>query len=123
MAHIHHCNEVRTLCNYFVALYSECRRFTLISFDTRKSINDIDSLGKYNCNIIKRIPVDPNQSHILFTKTNDYAFTTKDDCIDPIRITASDDPGEPYGWNNQDCITKLINMVVDFYLPFRFVKY
>ena len=91
---------MRTQCNYYVALYSERKRLALILFDTRKSINDIDSLRKSNCNIIQRIPVNSNQSQIMFTKTNDYAFTTNDDCIDSIRITASDDPVGSDGWNN-----------------------
>ena len=47
------------------------------------------------------ISVDSNQSQIMFTKTNDYAFTIKEDCIDSITITTTDDLGESIDWNNQ----------------------
>jgi hypothetical protein len=37
----------------------------------------------------------------MFHKTTDYAFTVKEEVIDLIRITTTDDIGENIDWNNQ----------------------
>ena len=66
---------------------------------TSMNTDNIDSLTKSDCNIVQIIPVDSNQSQI--TKTNDYAFTIKEDCIDSILVTTTDDLGESIDWNNQ----------------------
>ena len=68
---------------------------------TSMNTDNIDSLTKSDCNIVQTIPVDSNQSQIMFTKTNDYAFTIKEDCIDSISVTTTDDLGESIDWNNQ----------------------
>ena len=68
---------------------------------TSMNTDNIDSLTKSDCNIIQTIPVDSNQSQIMFTKTNDYAFTIKEDCIDSITVTTTNDLGESIDWNNQ----------------------
>jgi hypothetical protein len=68
---------------------------------TSMNTDNIDSLTKSDCNIIQTIPVDSNQSQIMFHKTTDYAFTVKEEVIDLIRITTTDDIGENIDWNNQ----------------------
>jgi hypothetical protein len=68
---------------------------------TSMNTDNIDSLTKSDCNIIQTIPVDSNQSRIMFTKTTDYAFTIKEDCIDSISVTTTNDLGESVDWNNQ----------------------
>ena len=37
----------------------------------------------------------------MLAKTNDYFFTIKEDCIDSIAVTTTDDLGELIDWNNQ----------------------
>jgi hypothetical protein len=48
--------------------------------------DNIDSLTKSDCDIIQTIPVDSNQSQIMFYKKTDYAFTIKEEVVDYIRI-------------------------------------
>ena len=63
--------------------------------------DNVDSLTKSNTNIIQTVPVDANQSQIIFNKTTDYAFTVKENVIDLLEIVLTDDLGNLINFNNQ----------------------
>jgi hypothetical protein len=77
--------------------------------------DNIDSLTKSTTNIIQSIPVDTNQSQIIFKKTDSFAFTVKEDVITMLNITLNDDLGQLVDFNNQHwnmtlCFTTFIDM-------------
>jgi hypothetical protein len=83
---------------------------------------NIDSLGKSVCNIIQTIPVDSNRSRIMFYKTTVYAFTIKEEVIDYIRITNTDDIGESIDWNIQHWNMTLYFTVYEDIERFKTIK-
>ena len=68
---------------------------------TNMNTDNIDSLTKSTSGIIQTVPVDSNQSQIIFSKTTDYAFTVKETVIDVLEILLTDDLGKLINWNNQ----------------------
>jgi molybdenum cofactor biosynthesis enzyme MoaA len=63
--------------------------------------DNIDSLTKSSTNIIQSVPVDCNQSQIIFKKTVNFEFTVKEEVTTIINITLNDDLGQPIDFNNQ----------------------
>jgi hypothetical protein len=77
--------------------------------------DNIDSLTKSTTNIIQSIPVDTNQSQIIFKKTDSFAFIVKEDVTTMLNITLNDDLGQLVDFNNQHwnmtlCFTTFIDM-------------
>ena len=77
--------------------------------------DNIDSLTKSSTNIIQSIPVDANQSQIIFKKTDNFAFTVKEDVTTIINVTLNDDLGQLIDFNNQHwnmtlCFTTFMDM-------------
>ena len=58
--------------------------------------DNIDSLTKSDCNIIQTIPV-----RLCLQKRTIMLLPSKEDCIDSISVTTTDDLGESIDWNNQ----------------------
>lgn len=63
--------------------------------------DNIDSLTKSNTNIIQSIPVDSNQSQIIYRKTDNYEFCVQEDVTTIINVTLNDDLGDLIDFNNQ----------------------
>ena len=63
--------------------------------------DNIDSLTKSTTNIIQSIPVDANQSQIIFKKSDNFAFAVKEDVTTILNITLNDDLGQLIDFNNQ----------------------
>ena len=77
--------------------------------------DNIDSLTKSSTNIIQSIPVDSNQSQIIFKKTDNFAFTDKEDVKTIINVILNDDLGQLIDFNNQHwnmtlCFTTFMDM-------------
>ena len=77
--------------------------------------DNVDSLTKSSCNIVQSIPVDANQSQIIFKKTDNFEFFVKEDVTTIINVTLNDDLGQLIDFNNQHwnmtlCFTTYIDI-------------
>jgi len=76
--------------------------------------NNLESFNKNQCNIIQTINVDTNKTIIKFNKSEDYNITIKQNIMDYIQISLTDNLNNYLNLNNQHWnLTLLFNIVSD----------